>query len=146
MVKSFKTNILTWLKTKTYIKTEIDNFLNGKADSNHKHNDASIFEQIDSIYSNLPVGFMIKNGWCIVQWENPIVYLINEGVNVPTDEWFEIGHLPIPQTGHAIYQQLTSNFIDFRIQITFDGYLLLNTPNPQIETYGTLVYPTADGD
>ena len=41
MVKSFKTNILTWLKTKTYIKTEIDNFLNGKSDTNHTHTNAS---------------------------------------------------------------------------------------------------------
>lgn len=38
MVKSFKTNILTWLKTKTYIKTEIDNLLNRKSDTNHNHN------------------------------------------------------------------------------------------------------------
>ena len=37
----FKTNILTWLKTKTYIKTEIDNFLNGKSDTNHTHTNAS---------------------------------------------------------------------------------------------------------
>lgn len=41
MVKSFKTNLLTWLKTKTYIKTEIDNFLNGKSDTNHTHTNAS---------------------------------------------------------------------------------------------------------
>lgn len=41
MVKSFKTNILTWLKTKTYIKTEIDTFLNGKSDTNHTHTNAS---------------------------------------------------------------------------------------------------------
>lgn len=37
MVKSFKTNILTWLKTKTYIKTEIDSKLNNKANTNHNH-------------------------------------------------------------------------------------------------------------
>ena len=41
MVKSFKTNILTWLKTKTYIKTEIDNLMNGKSDTNHTHTNAS---------------------------------------------------------------------------------------------------------
>lgn len=41
MVKSFKTNILTWLKTKTYIKTEIDNLLNGKSNTNHTHTNAS---------------------------------------------------------------------------------------------------------
>lgn len=41
MVKSFKTNILTWLKTKTYIKTEIDNLLNRKSDTNHTHTNAS---------------------------------------------------------------------------------------------------------
>lgn len=41
MVKSFKTNLLTWLKTKTYIKTEIDNFLNGKSNTNHTHTNAS---------------------------------------------------------------------------------------------------------
>lgn len=41
MVKSFKTNILTWLKTKTYIKTEIDNFLKRKSDTNHTHTNAS---------------------------------------------------------------------------------------------------------
>lgn len=42
MVKSFKTNLLTWLKTKTYIKTEIDNFLNGKSDTNHTHSITNI--------------------------------------------------------------------------------------------------------
>ena len=41
MVKLFKTNLLTWLKTKTYIKTEIDNFLKGKSDTNHTHTNAS---------------------------------------------------------------------------------------------------------
>lgn len=38
MVKSFKTNILTWLKTKVYVKNEIDTKLANKSNSNHNHN------------------------------------------------------------------------------------------------------------
>lgn len=41
MVKSFKTNILTWLKTKTYIKTEIDKLLQLKSNVGHTHTNAS---------------------------------------------------------------------------------------------------------
>lgn len=41
MVKSFKTNILTWLKTKTYIKTEIDKLLQLKSNIDHTHTNAS---------------------------------------------------------------------------------------------------------
>lgn len=41
MVKSFKTNILTWLKTKTYIKTEIDELLQLKSNIGHTHTNAS---------------------------------------------------------------------------------------------------------
>lgn len=41
MVKSFKTNILTWLKTKTYIKTEIDELLQLKSNVGHTHTNAS---------------------------------------------------------------------------------------------------------
>ena len=41
MVKSFKTNLLEWLKTKVYLKNEIDNKLNGKSDSDHTHANAS---------------------------------------------------------------------------------------------------------
>ena len=41
MVKSFKTNILTWLKTKTYIKTEIDKLLQLKSNIGHTHTNAS---------------------------------------------------------------------------------------------------------
>lgn len=41
MVKSFKTNLLDWLKTKVYVKNEIDNKLNGKSDTNHTHANAT---------------------------------------------------------------------------------------------------------
>lgn len=41
MVKSFKTNLLTWLKTKTYIKTEIDKLLQLKSNIGHTHTNAS---------------------------------------------------------------------------------------------------------
>ena len=41
MVKSFKTSILTWLKTKTYIKTEIDELLQLKSNIGHTHTNAS---------------------------------------------------------------------------------------------------------
>lgn len=41
MVKSFKTNLLTWLKTKTYIKTEIDELLQLKSNIGHTHTNAS---------------------------------------------------------------------------------------------------------
>lgn len=41
MVKSFKTNLLTWLKTKTYIQTEIDELLQLKSNIGHTHTNAS---------------------------------------------------------------------------------------------------------
>lgn len=41
MVKSFKTNLLKWLKTKTYIKTEIDELLQLKSNIGHTHTNAS---------------------------------------------------------------------------------------------------------
>lgn len=37
MVKSFKTNLLSWLKTKVYVKTDVDALLNHKAPVNHTH-------------------------------------------------------------------------------------------------------------
>ena len=121
----------------------INNALNGKADSNHKHNDASVLIQVNSMYPDLPVWFMVKNGWCIIQWKNPIGYLSNNGVSVPTYEWFEIGYVPVPQIG-GMYQQLSSEYTEYSIQITEGGKLLLNVPTYQIEAYGTLVYPTED--
>lgn len=41
MVKSLKTNILDWLKTKVYVKNEIDTKLQNKSDSNHTHTTAT---------------------------------------------------------------------------------------------------------
>ena len=37
MVKTFTTNLLNWLKTKVYMKSEVDTKLDGKSDSNHVH-------------------------------------------------------------------------------------------------------------
>lgn len=42
MVKSFKIDILTWLKTKVYVKNEIDTKLQNKSDSNHTHTTATV--------------------------------------------------------------------------------------------------------
>ena len=42
MVASFKTNLLTWLKTKVYVKNEIDTKLQNKSDSNHTHTTATV--------------------------------------------------------------------------------------------------------
>lgn len=41
MVASFKTNLLEWLKTKVYVKNEVDTKLDGKSDSIHTHNNAT---------------------------------------------------------------------------------------------------------
>lgn len=120
----------------------INNALNGKADSNHKHNDVLPLKQVDSMYPNLPVWFMVKNGWCIVQWENPILYLADKGVDVPTYGWFTIGNVPIPQTGNMIYHQLTDNGMDYCIRVTDEGLIESNVPDYQMNLYGTLVYPT----
>lgn len=49
MVKSFKTNLLTWLKTKTYIKTEIDTKLQNKSDINHTHDISDLYDNFDMI-------------------------------------------------------------------------------------------------
>lgn len=42
MVASFKTNLLDWLKTKVYVKNEIDTKLQDKSDSNHTHTTATV--------------------------------------------------------------------------------------------------------
>lgn len=42
MVKSFKINLLDWLKTKIYVKDEIDTKLQNKSDSNHTHTTATV--------------------------------------------------------------------------------------------------------
>lgn len=145
MVK-ISTNIKNFIETITkglfYTKTEMDTKLNDKADSNHKHNDVFALKQVDSIYPNLPVWFMVKNGWCIVQWENPVLYLADGGVDVPTYGWFTIGNVPIPQTGNMIYHQLTDNGMDYCIRVTDEGLIELNVPDYQMNLYGTLVYPT----
>ena len=41
MVASFKTNLLEWLKTKVYVKNEVDTKLDGKSDSTHTHYNAT---------------------------------------------------------------------------------------------------------
>lgn len=144
MVK-ISTNIKNFIETITkglfYTKTEMDTKLNGKADSNHKHNDISVVMQANTLYSDLPVYYVIKNGWCIVQWENPMIYLLETGVDFPTNEWFKLGYVPIPQTGE-VHQQLSSDGMDSRIRIDNSGQLLINTPDLQSEIYGILVYPT----
>ena len=42
MVASFKTNLLNWLKTKVYVKNEIDTKLQNKSDTNHTHTTATV--------------------------------------------------------------------------------------------------------
>lgn len=42
MVKSFKINLLDWLKTKIYVKDEIDTKLANKANTNHSHTSVDI--------------------------------------------------------------------------------------------------------
>ena len=42
MVASLKTNLLDWLKTKVYVKNEIDTKLQNKSDTNHTHTTATI--------------------------------------------------------------------------------------------------------
>lgn len=127
-----------------YTETEIDEKLNGKADSNHRHNDVSILKQVDNDWVGLPVWYMIKNGWCILQWENPIIYLGQNNISIPTNSWFKLGNVPVPQTGRAVYQQLTTSNVHIRIQITGGGVLQSYMTGNNIWSYGTLVYPTKD--
>lgn len=49
MVKSFKINLLDWLKTKTYVKDEIDTKLTNKANTNHTHDIASLPDETDML-------------------------------------------------------------------------------------------------
>lgn len=127
-----------------YTEAEIDEKLNGKADSNHRHNDVSILKQVDNDWVDLPVWYMIKNGWCILQWENPISYLASNNISIPTNSWFKLGNVPVPQTGRAVYQQLTTSNTHIRIQITGGGILQSYMTGNNIWSYGTLVYPTKD--
>lgn len=127
-----------------YTEAEIDEKLNGKADSNHRHNDVSILKQVDNDWVALPVWYMIKNGWCILQWEDPITYLESNNISIPTNSWFKLGNVPVPQTGRAMYQQLTTNNGHIRIQITSGGVLQAYRTGNNVWSYGTLVYPTKD--
>lgn len=127
-----------------YTEAEIDEKLNGKADSNHRHNDVSILKQVDNDWVALPVWYMIKNGWCILQWENPITYLKSNNISIPTNSWFKLGNVPVPQTGRAVYQQLTTSNTHIRIQITGGGVLQSYMTGDNVWSYGTLVYPTKD--
>lgn len=127
-----------------YTEAEIDEKLNGKADSNHRHNDVSILKQVDNDWVALPVWYMIKNGWCILQWENPILYLKSNNISIPTNSWFKLGNVPVPQTGRAVYQQLTTGNEHIRIQITGGGVLQSYMTGNNVWSYGTLVYPTKD--
>lgn len=127
-----------------YTEAEIDEKLNGKADSNHRHNDVSILKQVDNDWVDLPVWYMIKNGWCILQWENPISYLASNNISIPTNSWFKLGNVPVPQTGRAVYQQLTTSNTHIHIQITGGGVLQSYMTGNNVWSYGTLVYPTKD--
>lgn len=127
-----------------YTEAEIDEKLNGKADSNHRHNDVSILKQVDNDWVALPVWYMIKNGWCILQWEDPISYLKSNNISIPTNSWFKLGNVPVPQTGRAVYQQLTTSNTHIRIQITGGGVLQSYMTGNNVWSYGTLVYPTKD--
>ena len=127
-----------------YTEAEIDEKLNGKADSNHMHNDVSILKQVDNEWVGLPVWYMVKNGWCILQWENPIIYLGQNNISIPTNSWFKLGNVPVPQTGRPVYQQLTTANAHIRISITSGGVLQSYMTGNNIWSYGTLVYPTKD--
>lgn len=127
-----------------YTEAEIDEKLNGKADSNHRHNDVSILKQVDNDWVALPVWYMIKNGWCILQWENPIAYLESNNISIPTNSWFKLGNVPVPQTGRPVYQQLTTANAHIRISITSGGVLQSYMTGDNVWSYGTLVYPTKD--
>lgn len=127
-----------------YTEAEIDEKLNGKADSNHMHNDVSILKQVDNDWVGLPVWYMVKNGWCILQWENPIIYLGQNNISIPTNSWFKLGNVPVPQTGRPVYQQLTTANAHIRISITSGGVLQSYMTGNNVWSYGTLVYPTKD--
>lgn len=49
MVASFKTNLLDWLKTKVYVKNEIDTKLQNKSDINHTHDISELYDNFDMI-------------------------------------------------------------------------------------------------
>lgn len=56
MVKSFKINLLDWLKTKIYVKDEIDTKLANKANTNHTH-DISALEDSKDILGHMENDF-----------------------------------------------------------------------------------------
>lgn len=49
MVAFFKTNLLDWLKTKVYVKNEIDTKLQNKSDINHTHDISELYDNFDMI-------------------------------------------------------------------------------------------------
>lgn len=49
MVASFKTNLLDWLKTKVYVKNEIDTKLQNKSDISHTHDISDLYDDWNMI-------------------------------------------------------------------------------------------------
>lgn len=70
-------------------------------------------------------------------------FLKELNVTPTLNTWFKLGTVPIPQTGRAVYQQLTSVSSFIHIQVTSGGVLNAYMTEANNWTYGTLVYPTS---
>ena len=99
-----------------YTESEMDNKLNAKANSIHKHNDLG---GLNSWNTNAggTVRTIIKNGWCLVLFES-----LKAG---GTDTWYTcVSGLPTNQTGISVYASVFNpSLTKLRVRVNKDGEL-----------------------
>lgn len=125
------------------VKAQLDSLNNNKANTNHTHNDVNLpLTRINNDWDGLPLWCYVKNGWCILFWEDPLTYLKTTGSLTKTG-WLQLGYAPLPQTGRSVISLYTPNTANGRIQVNNNGKVQTFIGDlTKVTTYGELVYPT----
>lgn len=128
------------------VKAQLDslnNSINGKANSNHTHNDVNLpLTRINNRWGDLPLWCYVKNGWCILFWQDPLTYIKSTG-NLTSTGWLQLGYAPLPQTGDTVHSLYTPNTANGRMQVLSSGEVRAYIGDlNNVTTYGELVYPT----
>ena len=117
----------------------VNTALNGKANSNHTHNNYTATTTVTCNYGT--VKKFKKNGWAFVVYENMNISTLSNEV------WTEIADIGWSnQAGNSYTSNFQTSILDDRFRITADGKLSamrLGDSNHQGH-YGYIVYPTAD--
>lgn len=85
MVASFKTNLLDWLKTKVYVKNEIDTKLQNKSDINHTHDISELYDNfnvLSGIQDELKNTRLVMGRLSDLAGEDGVKLEVNQGTSV----------------------------------------------------------------